>query len=138
MVSIWWGVRGNIHWELLPTNYTITADLYCQQLDRVAAKLRRKQNGIYFFHDNDRFYIAKSTREKLLKLGWVTTPHSSYSPHLTPMGYHLFRSLSNHSKEKSLMAKTAWKWTASNSSAKSRRPSTNTESFPYQSVDDKS
>lgn len=40
MMSVWWGTTGIIHWELLPTGCNITADLYCQQLDRVAAKLQ--------------------------------------------------------------------------------------------------
>ena len=39
MLSVWWDVRGITHWELLPNVYNITADLYCQQLDCVAAKL---------------------------------------------------------------------------------------------------
>jgi histone-lysine N-methyltransferase SETMAR len=33
MLSVWWGVNGIIHWEILPYGCTITADLYCQQLD---------------------------------------------------------------------------------------------------------
>jgi len=69
MLSVWWGVKGNIHWELLPPDCTMTADLYCQQLNRVAAKLQGNQDRIYFLQDNARPHIAKSTREKLLKLG---------------------------------------------------------------------
>jgi histone-lysine N-methyltransferase SETMAR len=99
-LSVWWGVKEIIHWELLPTDFTITADLYCQQLDRVAAKLQGKQDRIYFLHDNARPHIAKSTREKLLKLGWVTVPHPPYSPDLAPTDYHLFHSLSNHLRKK--------------------------------------
>ena len=68
MLSDWWGVHKIIHWEILSNGYTITADLYCQQLDRVAEKLKGKQNRIYYLHDNARPHIAKSTREKLLKL----------------------------------------------------------------------
>ena len=44
MLSVWWGVKGIIHWELLPNGYTITADLYCQQVDRLAQKLKGKQD----------------------------------------------------------------------------------------------
>ena len=44
------------------------ADLYCQQLDRAAAKLQGKQDRIYFLHDNAKLHIAKSTREKLCSL----------------------------------------------------------------------
>ncbi|CAF1682936.1 unnamed protein product [Adineta ricciae] len=100
MLSVCWGVEGIIHWELLPNGYTITADLYCQQLDRLAQKLKEKQDRIYFLHDNARPHVAKSTRQKLLKLGWVTIPHPPYSPDLAPTDYHLFRSLSNHLREK--------------------------------------
>ena len=69
MLSVWWGVRRITHWELLPNGCNIIADLYCQQLDCVAAKLQGKQDRIYFLHDNARPHVAKSTREELLKLG---------------------------------------------------------------------
>ena len=69
MLSIWWNIRGIIYWELLPTGSTVNADLYCEQLDRVAEKLYKKQDRIYFLHDNARPHIAKSTYEKLLELG---------------------------------------------------------------------
>ncbi|CAF4933789.1 unnamed protein product, partial [Rotaria socialis] len=100
MLSVWLGAKGIIHWELLPTGCTITADLYCKQLDRVAAKLQGKQDKIYFLHDDARPHIAKSTREKLLKLGWITVPHPPYSPDLAPTDYHLYRSPSNRLNEK--------------------------------------
>jgi histone-lysine N-methyltransferase SETMAR len=51
-------------------------------------------------HDNARLHIAKSTSEKLLKLGWIALPHPPYSPDLAPTDYHLFRSLSNYLGEK--------------------------------------
>jgi hypothetical protein len=79
-LSVWWGVKGVIRWETLPNGCTITADLYCQQLDRVAQKLKRKQDRIYFLHDNASPHVAKSTHEKLLKLRWVTIPRPTYSP----------------------------------------------------------
>ena len=100
MLSVWWGVKGIIYWELLPDGCTVTADLYCQQLDRVAQKLKGKHDRIYFLHDNARSRVAKSTREKLLELGWVTILHPAYSPDLALTDYHLFRSLSNHLREK--------------------------------------
>jgi histone-lysine N-methyltransferase SETMAR len=94
------GDNGTIHWEILPNGCTITADLYCHQLDRVVKKLKGKQDRIYYLHDNARPHIAKSTHEKLLKLGWITVPHPPYSPDFAPAEYHLFRSLSNHLREK--------------------------------------
>ena len=100
MLSVWWSVRGVIHWELLPSGCTVTADLYCQQLDRVARKLKGNQDRIYFLHDNARPHVAKSTREKLLQLGWITIPHPPYSPDLAPTDYHLFRSLAHFLRDK--------------------------------------
>ena len=99
MLSVWWSVRGIIHWELMPNGCTITADLYCQQLDRVAQKLKGKQDRIYFLRDNARPHVPKSTRQKLLQLGWITIPHPPYSPDLAPTDYHLFRSLSHSLRE---------------------------------------
>ncbi|CAF1343343.1 unnamed protein product [Adineta ricciae] len=96
MLSVWWGMRGIIHWELLPNGYTITADLYWEQLDRIVQKLKRKQDQIYFLHDNARPHVAKLTRERLLQLGWITISHTPYSPDLAPTNHHLFRSLSNY------------------------------------------
>ena len=100
MFSVWWNIRGAIYWELLPTGTTLTADIYCQQLDRVAEKLQGKQDRVYFLHDNARPHIAKSSHEKLLELGWIVIPHPPYSPDLAPTDYHLFRSLADHLRDK--------------------------------------
>ena len=100
MLNVWWGANGIIHWEILPNSYTITVDLYCQQLDWVTEKLKGKQDRIYYLHDNARLHVAKSTCEKLLKLGWIIIPHPPYSPDLAPTDYHLFRSLFHHLGEK--------------------------------------
>jgi len=102
MLSIWCGDNGIIHWETVPSGCTITADLFCQQLDRVAEKLKGKQDRIYYLHDNRRPHIAKSTCEKLLKLGWITVPHPPYFSDLTPTDYHLFRSVSNQLRDKKI------------------------------------
>ena len=39
MLSVWWGIKGIIHWEFLPPGCTITGATYCQQLDRVAVSV---------------------------------------------------------------------------------------------------
>ena len=81
---------------ILPTGCAITADLRCQQLDQVTAKLQGKQDRFDFLQDNARPHVAKSTCEKILRLEWVTVSHPSYSPDLAAKFYHLFRSLSNY------------------------------------------
>ena len=103
MLSVWWDVNGVILFELLPHNTTITASLYCDQLERLKAELYRKRQRrrtIRFLHDNARPHTAKMTREKLLELGWEILPHPPYSPDLAPSDYHLFRSLQNHLRGK--------------------------------------
>ena len=110
MLSVWWDVRGITHWELLPNECNIAADLYCQQLGSLAAKLQGKQDKVYFLHDNARPHVAKSTREKLLKLGWITFPRPPYSPGLAPTDYRLYHSLLDYLCEKYSTMRTASKW----------------------------
>ena len=99
MLSIWWGINGIIHWEILSGGCNMTAEPYCQQLDQFAEKFREGQDRIYYLHDNARSHVAKATGEKLLKLGWIIVPYPPYSFNLTPTDYHLFYSLSNHLRE---------------------------------------
>ena len=138
MLSVWWGVKWLIHWEFLPTDRTITADLYIQQLDRVAAKLRGKQDKVYFLHDNARPHIAKSTREKLLELGWTVLSHPPYSPDLAPTDYKLFRSLENYLDKKNSTTNKRSAWQLEISSIKSHRSSMSMGSFLFQNARDKS
>lgn len=98
MLCVWWDSKGILYWELLPSNTTITAALYSQQLDRLAAKIAQVRPGlsqVRFLHDNARPHVAKLTREKLLQLNWEVLVHPPYSPDIAPSDYHLFRSLSN-------------------------------------------
>ena len=100
MMNVWWGVNGIIHWEILSSGCTMTADLSCQQVDRVTGKFKGKQDRIYYLHDNARLHIAKSTREKLLKLEWIPVAHPPYSSDLSPTDSHLFCCPSKHLREK--------------------------------------
>ena len=91
-----------IHWKIFPNGCSVTADHYCHQLDRIAEKLEEKQDRIDFLHDNAGPYIAKSTSQKVLELGWTTVPHLPYSTDLASTDYHLYRFLSDHLREKKL------------------------------------
>ncbi len=101
MLCIWWDVRGVVHWELLDPNQTITAEVYCSQLDRLCEKLTRNRpslinrKGVILQHDNARPHTARLTQQKINELGWEVLPHPPYSPDLAPSDYHLFRSLQN-------------------------------------------
>lgn len=102
MLCVWWGVHGIVYWELLPQNSTITAEVYCAQLQKLKAQLstdRPEHEKVYFLHDNARPHIAKSVRKKLAEFDWELLPHPPYSPDLAPSDYHLFRSLSNHLRD---------------------------------------
>lgn len=97
MLSVWWDSSGVIHWELLPRNTSINAEVYCTQLDRLAqkiAELRPNLTHIRFLHDNARPHTARETRQKIMNLGWETLIHPPYSPDLSPTDYHLFLTLS--------------------------------------------
>ncbi|KAK6728677.1 hypothetical protein RB195_005991 [Necator americanus] len=96
-------VHGIYRFELLPDNTTVTAEVYCAQLQRLADKIRNehpKLDNVRLLHDNARPHIAKKTFPKILELGWEVLPHPPYSPGLAPSDYHLFRSLQHHLEEK--------------------------------------
>jgi len=105
MLSIWWDMKGVVHWELLDRNLTITAEIYCQQLDRLNSALIQirpslvNRKGVLLHHDNARPHIARLTIQKIGELGYEVMPHPAYSPDMAPSDYHLFRSLYHHLKE---------------------------------------
>ena len=82
-------------WELLSRNETVTSELYCKQLERLADNLKGKQDRVYFLHDNARPHTSNVTNEKLQTLGWQMVPHLAYSSDLAPSDYHLFRSMAH-------------------------------------------
>jgi len=45
MLSVWWDSEGVIHHELLPTNDTVTAASYCDQLERLNSQLAILRSG---------------------------------------------------------------------------------------------
>lgn len=99
MCCVWWDIKGVIMFELLPKNQTVTAQLYTEQLQRLAQNIKEKRKNhehVFFLHDNARPHVAKITRHKLLELGWEILPHPPYSPDLAPTDFYLFRSLQNY------------------------------------------
>ena len=99
MLSIWWDIKGVVHYELLPENQTINSVVYCQQLDRLKEAIQNKRphlakrRGVTFQHDNARPHSSLATRKKLIEFFWDVVPHPAYSPDLAPSDYHLFRPL---------------------------------------------
>ena len=101
MLCVWWDSQGVIYYELLKYGETITADKYCQQLDKLKQEIQRKRpqlarrGDILLQHDNARPHKAIVTQKKISDLGWEVLSHPSYSPDLAPSDFHLFRSLQN-------------------------------------------
>jgi [histone H3]-lysine36 N-dimethyltransferase SETMAR len=98
MLSVWWSVHGIEYWELLPDKTTVTAEVYCAQLEKLKLQLEANRPGrdkVYFLHDNARPHISSSVRNRLIDYGWELLPHPPYSPDLAPSDYYLFRTLSN-------------------------------------------
>ncbi|XP_065653049.1 histone-lysine N-methyltransferase SETMAR-like [Hydra vulgaris] len=87
LLCVWWNISGIVHYELLPSGQTITAEIYSAQLDKVLAN----RKGVVFHQDNARPYTAKITRETLARLQWEIRPHPPYSLDLAPSDYHLYQ-----------------------------------------------
>ncbi|KAK6757940.1 hypothetical protein RB195_015640 [Necator americanus] len=56
MVTVWWSAAGMIHYTFLNPGETITAEKYCQQIDEMHQKLRRR--GTILLHDNARPHVS--------------------------------------------------------------------------------
>ncbi|KHJ81629.1 transposase [Oesophagostomum dentatum] len=96
LLHVWWCTTGPTH--PLPPNTTVTADLYCRQLDNLAAKLRKnlrkKMERVFFLHDNARPHVASRRVRRYVTSAGQPYPPLRYSPDMAPPDY-LFRSLSH-------------------------------------------
>lgn len=99
LLCVWWDIRGIIYYELLKPGDTVTAAVYCEQLERMNEKLKVKRpdlvnrKGVILLHDNARPHKAVVTREKIAHLNFEVLNHPPYSPDLAPSDFYLFRSL---------------------------------------------
>lgn len=102
LLCCWWDIRGLIHFELLEPAQTINTALYCEQLERVQAKLIEtrpqlvNRKGVVFHQDNARPHVSSLSLKKIKDLGWELLEHPPYSPDLAPSDYHLFRAMTNY------------------------------------------
>lgn len=102
MLSFFWCMGGPVFWELLPKGTTINSELYCTQLDHVAAAVKEMETAgtrkghVILQQDNARPHTSNLTRRHIEEeLGWDLLSHPPYSPDLAPSDYHAFRSLKN-------------------------------------------
>jgi histone-lysine N-methyltransferase SETMAR len=93
-------MEGIIHYELLESNLTVTAECYCQQLRRleevIQQKLPGRRHGVILQHGNARPHTANMTKAAIQGFEWEILPHPPYFSDLVPSDYHLLRSLSNN------------------------------------------
>ncbi|KAK6739317.1 hypothetical protein RB195_021013 [Necator americanus] len=61
MLSVWWGVHGIYRYELLPDNTTVTSEVYCAQLQRLANKIRNEHPKLVNVRENSGAWIGNST-----------------------------------------------------------------------------
>ncbi|VDO77221.1 unnamed protein product [Heligmosomoides polygyrus] len=70
-----------LYFELLPQCRTVTASIYTDQLEKLAAAIREKRPRRASVH---------------LLHGWETVAYPPYSSDLAPSDYHLFRPLKHY------------------------------------------
>uniref|UniRef100_A0A914DZI5 Transposase n=1 Tax=Acrobeloides nanus TaxID=290746 RepID=A0A914DZI5_9BILA len=99
-MTMWWGRRGPIFWELLEQGKTVNSDVYCEQLEKTRRTLRNRRIPVIFLDDNAKPYRSRQTRQKIADLGWETLDHPPYSPDMAPSDFYLFRSLEHWLKGK--------------------------------------
>lgn len=84
-----------INFQLLQVNVTITADIFCQQLEYLNIALKEKwfsvinRKSVVFHYDNAQLHTTKITSEKIRDLNWENIPHTHF-PGLAPSDYYLF------------------------------------------------
>lgn len=105
MLCVWWNFEGILHFETIPENKSVNAEVYCEQLNRVYDILKKKyptfvkRKRVLMQQDNAPAHRARLTQQKFLELeGVEVLPHPPYSPDLAPSDYGLFRSMELHLK----------------------------------------
>ena len=94
-----------MHFELVLNGRAVSAELYCQQLERAYEKLKQKyptlinQKRVLMQQDNAKPHTSRKTKDKFEELDGVEVlAHPAYSPDCAPSDYGLFRSLQHFLK----------------------------------------
>ncbi|EYC32644.1 hypothetical protein Y032_0482g2274 [Ancylostoma ceylanicum] len=97
MLSVWWSISGIIHYRFMKPGESITADVYCNELEEMMRKLAIKHPRLVtrdkpiLLQDNARPHVAQATLLKLQEMELETLCHPAYSPDLAPTDYHFFQ-----------------------------------------------
>ncbi|XP_052750112.1 histone-lysine N-methyltransferase SETMAR-like [Galleria mellonella] len=98
LVSVRWTSAGVVHYSFLKSGQTITADIYCHQLQITKEELAAKQPRLVYLsrplllHDN--------ARPQTVTIGMSATCTIIYSPDLALTDYHFFWNLDNFLQRK--------------------------------------
>lgn len=96
---MWWDSKGVIYYDVLKQGQTVTAALYCEQMDKLNTTLQKirpalvNKSNVILQHDNAQPHVADITRKKIQDLSWDVLLHPPYSLDLVPSNFHLFRFL---------------------------------------------
>jgi len=76
MLSVWWDLKGIVHYELLQSGKTINSVMYCAQLDRLNIAIMKERpeltnrKEVVLHHDNARLHTSLMSWNKFRSLGW--------------------------------------------------------------------
>ncbi|XP_075858554.1 TATA box-binding protein-associated factor RNA polymerase I subunit D isoform X1 [Microcebus murinus] len=113
MVSVWWSSAGIIQYSFMKPGQSVTADVYCNQLDETMRMLAIKQPTLVdrdrpvLLQDSSRPHVTQRMLLKLQQLDLETLCHPLYSPDLAPTNYHFFQALDHFLQGKILNCQQA-------------------------------
>ncbi|KAK6739598.1 hypothetical protein RB195_008227 [Necator americanus] len=79
MLNVWWGVQGIYRFELLSDNTTITAEVYCAQLQRLADKIRKEHPNLDNHHLEKKRYDDRDHLENDLRAFFASKSPEFYA-----------------------------------------------------------
>ena len=71
MLCVWWNFEGAIHWEFVPYERAVYADLYSKQLEQIHEILRPIYPVLINQQDNVRPHTVRTTMTKIQELGGI-------------------------------------------------------------------
>lgn len=101
MLSVWWDVKGIMHFKLLPKNQTIDSAVRYQQLVKLNNAIHQKPPelvsimSVVFYYEKAKPHTSLVSHKKILDIGWDVLPYPHYTLNLAHSDYYLFRALPN-------------------------------------------